>query len=93
MAVVEVDTTIVYSTIGTLVIAISFMFKWILGQFQKLETKAEQERLTCLENAKIQNQLIADLQKQLVDFSYKLGLLEGRSLGEEHYEAEQLKRK
>ncbi len=78
MATVEIDLTILYSVIASLVVAISFMFKWILGQFQKLETKAEQERLNCLENSKIQNKLISDLQKQLVEFSYKLGLLEGR---------------
>ena len=88
MATIEIDTAILYTAIGTLAVSISFMFKWILGQFQKLESKAEQERLSCLENSKIQNKIIADLQKQLVDFAYKLGLLQGKAEGVQHAEIE-----
>jgi hypothetical protein len=31
MATVEIDLTILYSVIGTLVVAVSFVFKWFLA--------------------------------------------------------------
>ncbi|MFN7301433.1 MAG: hypothetical protein ACK5U7_08195 [Bacteroidota bacterium] len=99
MATVEIDTTVFYGAIGVMPVAIGFMFKWILTQFDAVKTKAEKdfaelkkkaedESLECKENNKIQNKRIADLQNKLLEFSYKLGLLEGRAEGVHHAEFE-----